>query len=133
MPEFNKAKDTTDELTAAKGVEVDDSDAQRLAEAIDLAFDYRGDVTIVRHSDPEPIEGYIFDRRRKATPDESTLRLIPKNADDRVTIVYSDIATLSFTGRDTAAGKSFDTWMRKYVQKKLAGQEASIHTDKLDD
>lgn len=133
MPEFNKAKDTHASLSAAQGVEVDDSDAERLADAIDLAFDYRGDVTIVRHGETKPVEGYIFDRRRNATLADSALRMIPRGSDDRVTIGYGEIARLQFSGRDTAAGKSFETWMKKYVQKKLEGQEASIHSEKLDD
>jgi hypothetical protein len=29
---------------------------------------------------------------------------------------------LAFTGRDTAAGKSFEAWIRKYWEKKAAGE-----------
>lgn len=134
MPAFDKSHpDATtpsaEVLAAAQGVEVTGDDPVALAHAIDLAFDYRGDITIVRHSDPAPIEGYIFDRRKSASPADSKLRMIPSTSDDRITIHYSDIAQLIFTGRDTAAGKSFDTWMKKYVQKKLTGQEASIHSE----
>lgn len=134
MPAFNKTHtDVTtpsaELLEAAQGIEVNGDDPVALAHAIDLAFDYRGDVTIIRRSDSNPIEGYIFDRRKSASPAESKLRMIPSTSDERITIAYSDIARLVFSGRDTAAGKSFDTWMKKYVQKKLAGQEASIHSE----
>ena len=50
-----------------------------------------------------------------------------------MTVAYDDIAELRFTGRDTAAGKSFDTWMKKYVTKKLAGEAANIEADPLDE
>ena len=39
-------------------------------------------------------------------------------------IAYSDIAALAFTGRDTAAGKSWEAWVKKYVEKKAAGEKA---------
>ena len=39
-------------------------------------------------------------------------------------IPYSDIAALAFTGRDTAAGKSWEAWVKKYVEKKAAGEKA---------
>lgn len=133
MPQFNKSKaggsGTIASLAAAQGLEVTADDPAVLAHAIDLAFDYRGDVTIVRRSDSARIEGYIFDRRRGDTPAESKLHIIPADTGERVSITYDDIAALVFSGRDTAAGKSFDTWMKKYVQKKLAGQEASIHSE----
>jgi hypothetical protein len=89
--------------------------------ALEKAFDYRGDVTITR-KDGSKIEGYLFDRRTAATLRESLVRLYPKNASEKVSISYADIAALAFTGRDTAAGKSWEAWMTKYAQKKAAGE-----------
>jgi hypothetical protein len=106
---------------------------EALREAIKLALDYRGDVTISRQSDGGSIEGYIFDRKTDRTSGEMIIRLIPKNSDERVAIPFSDIASLQFTGRDTASGKSFETWIRKYAEKKLAGEAASIESEKLDE
>jgi len=37
-------------------------------------------------------------------------------------VSYADIAALAFTGRDTAAGKSWEAWMKKYAEKKAAGE-----------
>ena len=122
-----------DELTAERGLTVDGSDKERLGKAIELAFDYRGDVTIVRKSDGTEIEGYIFDRAVGSSFGESKVRIIPNSGGDRATIPYADIAELRFTGRDSAAGKSFETWMKKYVEKKLAGEEASIHVEPLEE
>lgn len=90
--------------------------------ALEKAFDYRGDVTISR-KDGTSIEGYIFDRRTGATLDDSHVRLFPKDGVDKVSIAYSQIAGLAFTGRDTAAGKSWEAWVRKYLEKKAAGEK----------
>jgi hypothetical protein len=90
--------------------------------ALEKAFDYRGDVTITRR-DGSKIEGYLFDRRSGATLKESLVRLYPKNSGEKISISYADIAALAFTGRDTAAGKSWEAWMKKYAAKKAAGEK----------
>jgi hypothetical protein len=90
--------------------------------ALEKAFDYRGDVTITR-KDGSKIEGYLFDRRTAATLRDSIVRLYPKNANEKISICYADIAALAFTGRDTAAGKSWEAWMKKYAEKKAAGEK----------
>jgi hypothetical protein len=89
--------------------------------ALEKAFDYRGDVTITR-KDGSKIEGYLFDRRSAATLQDSSVRLFPKNANQKLAVSYADIAALAFTGRDTAAGKSWEAWMKKYAAKKAAGE-----------
>ena len=93
-----------------------------LRAALEQAFDYRGDVTITR-KDGSRVEGYIFDRRNGAALAESVVRLIPKDSPQKISIPYSDIAALAFTGRDTAAGKSWEAWVRKYWEKKAAGEK----------
>jgi hypothetical protein len=90
--------------------------------ALEKAFDYRGDVTITR-KDGSQIEGYLFDRRSAATLKDSLIRLYPKNSTEKVSIPYADIAALAFTGRDTAAGKSWEAWMKKYAARKAAGEK----------
>ena len=89
--------------------------------ALEKAFDYRGDVTITR-KDGSAIEGYLFDRRTGATLKDSVVRLYPKNSNDKISVSYADIAALAFSGRDTAAGKSWEAWMKKYAAKKAAGE-----------
>jgi hypothetical protein len=108
----------------------DSNNPQALREAIDLAFQYRGDVTIVRHSDKQAIEGYLFDRRFERQPQ---LRLIPKDSDSQIVIPLEDVCSITFSGKDTASGKSFENWIRKYAQKKLAGETASIESESLDE
>jgi hypothetical protein len=105
---------------------------EELRQALEKAFDYRGDVTITR-KDGSKIEGYIFDRRSGATLNDSLVRLFPKNAREKVSVPYADIAALAFTGRDTAAGKSWEAWMKKYAEKKAAGEKGlSLHPEPLD-
>jgi len=105
---------------------------QELREGLEKAFDYRGDVTITRH-DGSSVEGYIFDRRAGATLADSAVRLFPKGQPDKISIPYADIASLSFTGRDTAAGKSWEAWLKKYWEKKAAGEKnIELVPEKLD-
>lgn len=60
------------------------------------------------------------------------MRLFPKDQDRKIAISYSDIAGLAFTGRDTAAGKSWEAWMQKYREKKAAGEKTDLEPEKLD-
>src|SRR5215470_17873363 len=90
--------------------------------ALEKAFDYRGDVTITR-KDGSKVEGYIFDRRTGKSLADSVVRLYPKDSSQKLAISYADIAALAFSGRDTAAGRSFEAWIRKYWQKKMAGEK----------
>ncbi len=125
--------DGQDIPAAAQGLVVEASDPQGLLRAIELALDYRGDVAIARKSTGETIEGYLFDRTAGPTLAASRVRVIPSTGDDRITIPGDDIERIRFSGRDTAAGKSFETWMKKYVEKKLAGERASLESEPLDD
>jgi hypothetical protein len=100
--------------------------------ALEKAFDYRGYITITR-KDGSKIEGYLFDRRSAATLKDSLVRLYPKNSDEKVVVSYAEIAGLAFTGRDTAAGKSWEAWMKKYSEKKAAGEkDLSLHPEALE-
>src|SRR5258708_36162489 len=87
-----------------------------LREALEKAFDYRGDVTITR-KDGTKLEGYIFDRAAGATLSNSFVRLLPKDSNQRTKIAYSEIAALSFSGRDTAAVNSWEAWVKTYWAK----------------
>jgi hypothetical protein len=95
---------------------------EELRAALDTAFNYRGDVTITR-KDGTKVEGYVFDRRTGPTLEQSSVRLMPKDAEGKLSVAYSDIAALAFTGRDTAAGKSWEAWVKKYWEKRAAGEK----------
>ena len=81
---------------------------------INQVLDYRGDVTITT-LDGNSIEGYVFDRR--ADVDDPYLRIIPKDGGPRRTIRYRQITQVVFSGRNTAAGKSWQAWVKKYNEK----------------
>ncbi|MEP6535037.1 MAG: hypothetical protein ABJF23_06970 [Bryobacteraceae bacterium] len=95
---------------------------EELRAGLEKAFDYRGDVTITLR-DGTVVEGYIFDRQTGATLADSSVRLFPKDRDQKIAVSYADIAGLTFSGRDTAAGKSWEAWVKKYWEKKAAGEK----------
>ena len=77
--------------------------------------------------------GYLFDRRSGRSLADSFVRIIPADAHTKVNVSYADVAALAFTGRDTAAGKSFEAWVKKYWEKKAAGEKnIQIEPEKLD-
>jgi hypothetical protein len=101
-------------------------------QAFEKAFHYRGDVTITR-KDGSKLEGYVFDRRTGRTLADSVVRVIPKDTLEKLSIPYTEIAGLAFTGRDTAAGKTWEAWVRKYWEKKAAGEtNISLSPDALE-
>ena len=106
---------------------------EEVRSALEKAFDYRGDVTLTLRSG-ERIDGYVFDRRADgSTLDSCQARLIPRDGSPKIAIRYSDIVRLEFTGRDTAEGKSFEAWIRKYNERKSRGeQNISLEPEALD-
>jgi|ERR1051325_10991376 hypothetical protein len=101
--------------------------------ALQKAFEYRGDVTITL-KDATKIEGYVFDRRSDgANLAECIVRLLRKEDDQKISIRYAQIARLEFSGRDTAEGKSFEAWVKRYHQRKAAGEkDIRIEPETLD-
>lgn len=134
------SKQQADSLEVAQGFEHENLEGwvpqmatpTEVFEALEKAFDYRGDVTITR-KDGSTVEGYIFDRRSGTSLETSAVRIIPSKERTKLSVPYSDIAALAFTGRDTAAGKSFEAWIKKYWEKKAAGEtNIGIESEALD-
>ena len=94
---------------------------EELRVALEKAFDYRGDVTLTL-KDNSKIEGYLFDRTTGSSLTTSFVRVLPKDSNQKLKICYAEIAALAFTGRDTAAGKSWEAWVGKYWEKKASGE-----------
>jgi hypothetical protein len=100
--------------------------------ALEKAFDYRGDVTLTLKNSSK-VEGYIFDRVSGPSISTSFVRILLQDSNQRTKISYADIAALAFTGRDPAAGKSWEAWVRKYWEKKaVGGPGASLEPDSLE-
>ena len=119
------------ERATLQGCSFDLGDAAAIAEALEKAFDYRGDVTLGLAGGGE-VSGYIFDRKRAMDLAGSYVRLMTPTDEAPVKVSYAEIRSVSFSGRDAAHGKSFETWVRKYVEKKLAGEAAGIVSESLD-
>ena len=79
-----------------------------LAAAVELAFDYRGDVT-VDLADGTHVVGYLFNR----DGDAALAELYVPGDDTPLTIRYTDIRGIRFSGRDTAAGNTYAAWLRR--------------------
>ena len=113
-----------------RGHVADLDDRERLSAALLAAVDYRGDVTLVL-TDETSMEGYLFSLN--GDPETGSFQLMIKGQDIPLQIQASTIQAIDFTGRDTAEGKSFDTWIKKYIEKKIAGEQASIECESLED
>ena len=117
---------------AIEGWVPDVATESELRDALEKAFDYRGDITLTT-KDGKKLEGYIFDRVSGPTLADSFVRIMPKESSTRLKISYAEIAALAFTGRDTAAGKSWEAWVRKYWEKKSSGEgQLSLQPESLD-
>ena len=85
---------------------------KEIFDALDKAFDYRGDVTLTLKNG-ERFEAYIFDRRPGASLSLSYVNLFPVNSNQKRALAYSEIARLEFTGKDRAAGKHWEAWVKQ--------------------
>jgi Zn/Cd-binding protein ZinT len=100
--------------------------------ALEKAFDYRGDVTLTLKSG-DRIEAYIFNRQTGATLADSFVQYFTPNAQDKRKVSYAEIARLEFSGKDRAAGKHWEAWLKTYNEKKAAGEKnIALHPDALD-
>lgn len=86
-----------------------------LERVIDLAFDYRGNTTIVK-ADGSELHGYVFNRN--ADVPRPFIQVFDADGMGPVTIPYSEIRTVRFSGRDMAAGKSYAAWLRRKEREK---------------
>jgi hypothetical protein len=104
---------------------------EEIREALEKAFDYRGDVTITLKSG-EKIEAFIFNRRTGQTLADSWVQYFTPNAPDKRKISYDQIARLEF-GKDRAAGKHWEDWVKAYNERKVAGEKnVGLHPDALE-
>jgi transcriptional antiterminator Rof (Rho-off) len=95
-----------------------------LRDALEKAFDYRGDITITLKSG-ERFEAYVFNRRTGATLAESWVQYFAPNVEAKQKLAYDQIARLEFTGKDRAAGKHWEDWVKAYNERKAAGEKDS--------
>ena len=90
---------------------------------IEMAFDYRGNTTIVK-TDGTLVEGYIFNRAAESR--EPYLEYFDKSGGGPFTLSYSQIANVEFSGKDTAAGKSWEAWQRRKAEAKARAEGRAV-------
>ncbi|MFZ0393608.1 MAG: hypothetical protein WCF17_13505 [Terracidiphilus sp.] len=101
-------------------------------QALEKAFDYRGDVTITTRSG-QKIEAYIFNRQTGSTLADSWVDYFAPNVAARQRLSYADIARLEFSGKDRAAGKHWEDWVKAYNERKASGEKnIALHPEKLE-
>jgi hypothetical protein len=94
--------------------------ATEIAETVELAFDYRGDVTL-ELTTGESLVGYLFNRQANGT--NPSIEIFPADNPAPRAIAYSVIAAIAFTGEDTASGKSWESWVAKKESERKAEAE----------
>ena len=105
---------------------------EELKKALEKAFDYRGDVTLTLKSG-EKIEAYIFNRHTGATLTDSWVQFFPSNAPGKGKVTYAEIARIEFSGKDRAAGKHWEDWVKAYNDRKAAGEKTiGLHPEALE-
>ncbi len=102
-------------------------DPALLADGVRRAVDFRGDVTIETR-DGAVVSGFAFDAQVTHSASDC-IRILPAEGVERVRVLLSDIRTLTFSGKDAATGKSWENWLRRYAERKLAGLPASIDSE----
>lgn len=100
-----------------------------LRNALEKAFDYRGDVTITTKAGKK-IEAFIFNRRTGSSLAESYVQYFEPNVNGKQKLSYAEIARLEFTGKDRAAGKHWEDWVKAYNERKAAGEKGiALHPE----
>lgn len=100
--------------------------------ALENAFDYRGDVTITTKPG-QKIEAYIFNRRTGATLADSWVEYFAPNVAAKQRMGYAEIDRLEFSGKDRAAGKHWEDWVKAWNERKAAGEKnIALHPDKIE-
>jgi len=70
----------------------------------------------------EHIVAYIFNRRAGATLADSSVQYFSPNAPEKRKVSYAEIAAIEFSGKDYAAGKHWEDWVKHYNERKAAGE-----------
>lgn len=100
--------------------------------ALEKAFDYRGDVTITLKSG-ERLEAFVFNRHTGSSLKDSYVQYFAPNVPGKQKVTYDLIARLEFTGKDRAAGKHWEDWVKAYNEKKAAGEKhIGLHPEALE-
>lgn len=122
MPQQDKSHATIG-CSKLEGQEIAPRNQEDLNEAVRLAFDYRGDVTL-HLKDSSSVEGFVYNFNHQT---RLIQLFIKEGARESVptTATYDQVGSISFSGADTAFGKSWDDWQIKST--KMRDEEAARH------
>lgn len=98
--------------TVETGVRVNVHENPMMPQLID-AVDYRGDVTLSLKNG-ERYEGYVFNVT------DTSVEFYLKNDSEKHCVFISDLVGVEKTGRDTASGKTWENWVKKFNARKEA-------------
>ena len=115
-----------------QGWKPDLSDNDKKLAAVEAAFHYRGDISLTMQ-DGRIITGYLFDRVIRSNHSDSIIRMVLNGSTKKTDIPLREVRELTFSGRDTAAGKSWEHWIKTYTEKKKQGLTAELLPDNLED
>ncbi|MBI3547420.1 MAG: hypothetical protein HY078_00055 [Elusimicrobia bacterium] len=89
-----------------------------LKKQIEIAFDFRGHVTVVL-DDGTSLEGYLYNRQYATAkrPQDGYVDVILKNKDEKRRVPMDRIRSIAITGEDCAAGKSYADYVAKQKEK----------------
>lgn len=99
-------------------------------QAIEIAFDYRGDITLSLAGGEELI-GFLFNRDLEC--DAPFVEVFPKGDEQARRIAVSDIVGLELSGADPAAGRTWDAWLQKVAQAEASGKIAELYPEESDE
>ncbi len=114
----------TTELESAPAEEAEESgpaqgwSAPASPESLRVAFEYRGDVTLHLEDDSR-VDGYL------SNLSGDTLRLWCRGETAQLEIPIRHVKHVELSGRDTASGKSWQTWMKKQEAAQREATEAA--------
>jgi hypothetical protein len=117
------AEQAESDLDAACGLEEESGpirgwSAPASPAALRVAFEYRGDVTLLLDDDSR-VEGYV------ANLSPEMLRLWRRGETSTVEVPRRRVKTVKLTGRDTASGRSWQTWLKKQPVQASATPESA--------
>ncbi len=94
-----------------EGRELHPSTADELKEAMTSIVDYRGDVTLILKSGNHVV-GYAFDREERMGV--LCVRMYVQGQVEAQKVKYQDVEKIVFSGEDTAFGRSWEDWAKKW-------------------
>ena len=120
MPQADKHDLPTHKPGSIEGTTLDCSDARSRRDALQTAFDYRGDVTL-ELSGGEQAVGFVF--RYDEKPGQVHLFVSQGKDSAPQTLPADRVTRVRFTGEDTAFGKSWHDWTAKAEKERLKEAE----------